>query len=188
MRAMGTMVEYFGAPSDAAAAALVELGVTMKTVESKALRKARLAGDPAARWLDSRLRIDLAEEGVYAFSGGVVADEALTALEALLTGVPQAQIQRGPRASADPRYPGSAHLASEDPDEGPWIVTVTDELRDALCDTSARLRTDAASRWRESESFYYGRGQDDVEAATEFVERLADLARIETRPAAPDSR
>jgi hypothetical protein len=119
--------------------------------------------------------VDLADEGVYALDVKVMPGTELVTLEALLTGRERDEVERNPRVARMPQREEGPPLASVDLDYGPWVVTVTDEVRDALCAADARQRAAVAYQWAESGDFY---GKGDGEDLAYTVDRLADLARI----------
>ncbi|WP_045303332.1 hypothetical protein [Saccharothrix sp. ST-888] len=88
----------------------------------------------------------------------------LGAVEAHLTGVPKEQVEAAPRF---------CELLSDPQHEGHWLVSLTDSLRDALAvATSGRLQ-EVASVWTLTEN----RAGQDAGLVTDFLRRLADLAR-----------
>ena len=96
--AVGILVTYFAAPSDAVAAGLVATGPTVKHAVSKALQKAYRANDRTATRLMYKANVDLADEGVYALDVKVMPATELVTLEALLTGgLRRTRGRRGPR-------------------------------------------------------------------------------------------
>jgi hypothetical protein len=171
---VGTLVTYFAAPSDEVAAGLVVTGPSVEHPVSKALQTAYQANDPTATRLMYKADVGLATEGVYALDVKVMPATELVTLEALLTGRERDEVERNPRVARMPQREEGPPLASVDLDYGPWVVTVTDELRDALCAADARQRAAVAYQWAESGDF----GGADGEDLAYTVDRLAELARI----------
>jgi hypothetical protein len=172
---VGILVTYFAAPTDEVASGLVATGLSVGRAVSPALQKAYRANDPVARRLVYKADVDLAEEGVYALEVRVFPATDLVTLEALLTGRDRDEVERNPRVARMPQFEEGPPLASVDLDDGPWVVTVTDELRDALCAADARRRAAVAYQWAESGDFDEHADGEDL-AYT--VDRLAELARI----------
>ncbi|MEU5879257.1 hypothetical protein [Spirillospora sp. NPDC047279] len=86
-------------------------------------------------------------------------------VEALLTGLSKDEV------SADPR---SLALISPEEPEGPWVVSLTDRLRDGLAEVPQEGLLPLAERWCETEP-------DDAvgiapESLADFLGRLAALA------------
>ncbi|MFI1225679.1 MULTISPECIES: hypothetical protein [unclassified Streptomyces] len=88
----------------------------------------------------------------------------LGAVEAHLTGVPEEQVE------ADPRF---CALLNDPESEGPWLVSLTDSLRDALAAATPERLLETATAWTRTED---GDGQDPGLLA-DFLERLGELAR-----------
>jgi hypothetical protein len=86
-------------------------------------------------------------------------------LEALLRDVDYETV------AADPRQ---CTLIGSAGDEGPWVVTLTDTLRDALADANPDHLARTAVPWSRTEEFY-GDGAADLLA--DFLNRIAGLAR-----------
>ncbi|WP_328719344.1 hypothetical protein OHT52_07440 [Streptomyces sp. NBC_00247] len=87
---------------------------------------------------------------------GVMPHEILGTVESRLTGVPEEQVE------ADPRFCELLNVDGDDQD-GPWLVSLTDTLRDALAEATPERLED-------------GVGQDS-ELMADFLQRLAELAR-----------
>lgn len=87
-------------------------------------------------------------------------------LEALLTGEQYDVIVSRPRAGQQ--------VAERSQEEGPWVVTLTDQLQAALAAAPRDQIVAVAVPWSETEEF---RGQGDPEILAEFLLGLADLAR-----------
>ena len=87
-------------------------------------------------------------------------------LEALLTGEHYDVIVSRPRAGQQ--------VAAKNSQEGPWVVTLTDELQAALAAAPRDQIAAVAAPWWETEEF---RGQGDPESLAEFLVELANLAR-----------
>jgi hypothetical protein len=85
--------------------------------------------------------------------------------EALLLGRPVEVVIGHPRAG---------HLVSESTEDCPWVVTLTDEFRDALAAATPDVLAEVALPWSRTEEF----GEDcDPEPLADFLGRLAELAR-----------
>ncbi|SEO29081.1 hypothetical protein [Actinacidiphila rubida] len=88
----------------------------------------------------------------------------LATVEAHLTGASEEQVK------ADPRFCGLLN----DPDpEGPWLVSLTDTLRDVLAAATPERLLETATAWTHTED---GGGEDPGLMAG-FLERLGQLAR-----------
>ncbi|MCX5399827.1 hypothetical protein [Streptomyces sp. NBC_00102] len=95
---------------------------------------------------------------------GVMPHGILGIVESCLTGRSEEQVE------ADPRF---CELVSEDNEDGPWLVSLTDTLRDALAEATPDRLLEAATAWTRTED-----GADqDPELMADFLERLAGLAR-----------
>lgn len=88
----------------------------------------------------------------------------LRTVEAHLTGVSEEQVE------ADPRF---CELLNDPEYDGPWLVSLTDTLRDALAAAAAERLLETATAWTHTED---GGGQAPGPLA-DFLGRLADLAR-----------
>lgn len=88
----------------------------------------------------------------------------LLTVEAHLTGVCEEQVE------ADPRF---CELLNDPDGDGPWLVSLTDTLRDALIAADADRLLETATAWTHTED---GGGQAPGLLA-DFLGRLADLAR-----------
>ncbi|MFE2298869.1 hypothetical protein ACFXAW_11775 [Streptomyces sp. NPDC059445] len=95
----------------------------------------------------------------------------LGTVEAHLTGLSEERVE------ADPRF---CELLNDPADEGPWLVSLTDSLRDALAEATPEHLLAAAAAWTRTED---GRGVDP-ELMADFLGRLGELAR----DAAPERR
>lgn len=97
--------------------------------------------------------------------GGIEPAVQLGRLEALLRDIGYEAV------AADPRQ---CTLLGSTGDEGPWVVTLTDTLRDALADADADHLARTAVPWSRTEEFY---GDGDADLLGDFLNRFADLAR-----------
>ncbi|MFD5633256.1 hypothetical protein ACFWJM_03765 [Streptomyces sp. NPDC127077] len=88
----------------------------------------------------------------------------LGTVEAHLTGVAAEQVE------ADPRF---CALLNDAEEEGPWLVSLTDSLRDALAAAAPEHLLGAATAWTRTED---GGGADPALMA-DFLQRLGELAR-----------
>jgi hypothetical protein len=86
-------------------------------------------------------------------------------LEALLTGEQYDVVASRPRAGQQ---------VARRSQEGPWVVTLTDELQAALAAAPRDQIVAVAVQWLQTEEF---RGQGDPETLAQFLLELADLAR-----------
>ncbi|MER5602803.1 hypothetical protein [Streptomyces sp. NPDC002265] len=88
----------------------------------------------------------------------------LGTIEAHLTGVSEEQVE------ADPRFCALLNDAEHD---GPWLVSLTDTLRDALAAATPERLLKAATAWTRTEDG----GGEDPGLMADFLERLGQLAR-----------
>lgn len=88
----------------------------------------------------------------------------LPTVEAHLTGVSEEQVE------ADSRF---CELLNDPGHDGPWLVSLTDTLRDALAAATPERLLETATTWTRTED---GGGQDPGLLA-DFLGRLAELAR-----------
>jgi hypothetical protein len=154
---MGVLFDYFSAASDEVAASTIDL-----------------VGGPGAP-LAGSLQPGMANVHQTGASGGAPFDTVdakgidpavqLWTLEALLTSRDYDQIAAGPRA-------GKA-LVIRDEGEG-VVVTLTDELQDALAAADDAQLASVAVPWSQTEEFW---GQDDPQMLAELLHELAELAR-----------
>lgn len=72
---------------------------------------------------------------------------------------------------AQPRFGQLVNAVSE---EGPWVSTLTDQLRDALADAAPERLAQVAGSWSRTEEF---NGHAAPAVLAGFLDRLADLAR-----------
>ena len=162
---MGVMYKYFAAPSDAVAAGMVPAGPG-RVPPSPALREAIQARDREAIRLATRPKVRVSDSGALVLeTKGIGPDVQMGTLEALLTGGQYDVIVGRPRAG---------HEVAERGQEGPWVVTLTDELQAALAAAPRERIVAVAAPWSETEEF---RGQGEPEILAEFLLELADLAR-----------
>jgi hypothetical protein len=170
---MAVMYDYFAALSDAAAAEMVMLqgGPSGSMPASPALREAIRAGDREAIRLAMRPTVRMSDSGVLVLeTKGIDPLVQMGTLEALLTGEQYDVVISRPRAGQQ--------VAAEHSREGPWVVTLTDELQDALAAATWDQIAAVAAPWSQAEEF---RGQGDPETLAEFLLELADLARQANR-------
>ncbi|WP_351235031.1 hypothetical protein [Streptomyces sp. NPDC002133] len=73
--------------------------------------------------------------------------------------------------AAQPRFNS---LLSDPEADGTWVVTLTDQLRDALAEASAERLAEVAVPWSLTEEFD---GSADPGMPADFLERLAAVAR-----------
>ncbi|MEV7389703.1 MULTISPECIES: hypothetical protein [unclassified Streptomyces] len=88
----------------------------------------------------------------------------LGTVEAHLTGVSEEQVE------ADPRF---CELLNEPEHDGPWLVSLTDTLRDALAAATPERLLETAIAWTHSEDG----GGEDPGLMADFLARLGQLAR-----------
>jgi hypothetical protein len=91
----------------------------------------------------------------------------LATLEALLRGVDYEVVSTTPR---------HCDLLAESSEDGPWVVTLTDTLRDALAGASEATLSEVAVPWSKADEFRDG-PPDLVALLADFLGRLAALAR-----------
>jgi hypothetical protein len=165
---MGVMYDYFAAPSDAAAAEMVMVqgGLGGPAPVSPALQEAIRARDRDAIRRLMRPKVRTPDSGILVLEAkGFDPVVQLGTLEALLTGEQYDTIAGRPRAG---------HKVAERGQEGPWVVTLTDELQSALAAAPREQIVTVAARCLETEEF---RDRGDPEILAEFLLELADLAR-----------
>jgi hypothetical protein len=163
---MGVRHEYFAAHSDAAAAELVQHGPGGPVPVSPALQEAIRARDREAIRLLMRPKVRLSDSGVLVLATkGIDPVIQMRTLEALLTGEQHDVIAGRTRAG---------HVVAAGGQQGPWVVTLTDELLAALAAAPRDQVAGAAASWSEDEEFS---GQADPETLAHFLLELADLAR-----------
>jgi hypothetical protein len=166
---MGVLYDYFAARSDAAAAEMVTLQGDPGGPRpvSPGLREAIRAGDREAIRLATRPKVRMSDSGVLVLgTKGIDPLVQMGTLEALLTGEQYDLIVSRPRAGQQ--------VAAEHSREGPWVVTLTEELQAALATATREQIVAVAALWWETEEFY---GQGDPEILADFLLELADLAR-----------
>ncbi|MEW2469841.1 hypothetical protein AB0919_33315 [Streptomyces sp. NPDC046994] len=88
----------------------------------------------------------------------------LGTVEAHLTGVSEEQVE------ADPRF---CELLNDPEQDGPWLVSLTDTLRDALAAATSERLLETATAWTHTEDG----GGEDPRLMADFLERLGELAR-----------
>ncbi|MEO3773682.1 hypothetical protein [Micromonospora sp. B9E7] len=165
---MGNLYEYFAAGSDEDAAATIDVEGGPGGVEpvSPELRAAIRAGDRAAMDRLRRPRVRFSEHGLPVLAvKGVDPMVQMGTLEDLLTGVGIDAIYARPRWAMD--------VAVRDQGER-LVLSLTDELQQALVEcTSGRLSAVAVS-WSQTEEFW---GQGDPDLIAGFLGELSLLAR-----------
>jgi hypothetical protein len=172
MSGMGVMYDYFAAPSDTAAAetVMLEAGPGGPTPASPALQEAIRARDREAIRLAMRPKVRMSDSGVLVLdTKGIDPAVQMGTLEALLTGEQYDVVASRPRAG---------RLIAGDGQEGPWVVTLSDELQAAMAVASREQIVAVAGPWRETEEFH---GQGDPETLALFLLEFADLARQANR-------
>ncbi|MFD7746275.1 hypothetical protein ACFV2V_11985 [Streptomyces sp. NPDC059698] len=70
-------------------------------------------------------------------------------------------------------HPRFAHLVTSPEAESTWIVTLPDEVRDALADAPRELLAEISVPWSRAEEFY---GAADARHLADFLDELAALA------------
>lgn len=164
------MYEYFAAPSDAAAAGMLQAGPGGPVPASPALQEALRAGDHEALRLAMRPKVRLSDSGVLVLAAkGIDPLIQMRTLEALLTSERYEVIAERPRAG---------HVVAERGQGAALVVTLTDELATALIAAPQDQITAAAAPWSQDEEFY---GQADPGALADFLVELANLARQASR-------
>ncbi|WP_034263830.1 hypothetical protein [Actinospica robiniae] len=165
---MGVMYDYFAAPSDAAAAATIDLAggpggpLSQLPMPFRDL-VAKYGFEGARRFLKSTVRVS--DAGIPAlFTKGFDPVADLGAVYALLTGA-------GPEVLDKL---GDVVVAERDGGER-LVLSISAEVSDSLaCSTPGDLQS-AAAEWVEAESPYR---QVDVEGISGLLEQLAELARM----------
>jgi hypothetical protein len=164
---VGLLHDYFTAGSDEQAAAAIDLagGPGGALPPSPELQAAFRAGDRAAVRRLTQPRVRVSEHGLTVLSvKGIDPVEHLAALEQILTG-------DGPEVvSARPRR-GRA-VAVRDGGER-LILTLTDELHQALTRRAPQRVAAAAAEWAGTDAFA---GHGDTEALTHVLHELSRLA------------
>jgi hypothetical protein len=159
------MYEYFAAPSDAAAAEVVQAGPGGPVQASPALREALRTRDREAIRLAMRPKVRMSASGVLVLAvKGIDPVVQMGTLEALLTGEQYDVVAGRPRAG---------HRVAEH-GESRWVVTLTDELQTVLAAAPPDQIADVAIPWSQTEEFD---DQGDPEILAEYVLELAELAR-----------
>ncbi|RVW09256.1 hypothetical protein EGT67_12950 [Prescottella agglutinans] len=144
---MSAITDYFTAPSDEVATAALD---------------GLLDLDPETDAEVSGPRVQAAASGTPVLQAkGMEPTVALGRLEAVLTGRTYDEVASGPRR-------GSLVAAGEDGDA--LIVTVADELRDALAGADAATVAAAARTW------VFDEGYEPSEESAPFLTALAELA------------
>ena len=164
---MGVMYKYFAAESDERAAATVDRlgGPGGDMPVSPEWQEAVRARDPEALRRLMRPRVRLSENGLYVLSVKGVDPLQMATLEELLTGVDGEVVEARPRSGMEVAWRDDGEL---------MVLTLTDELRDALAEaTPTRLDT-VAVPWSRMEEDW---DQDDLEGVTQFLHELSQLAR-----------
>ncbi|MFH9606664.1 hypothetical protein [Streptomyces sp. NPDC017448] len=92
---------------------------------------------------------------------------------AVLLGKAVALLMREP-VEAVIRHPRFAHLVTSPEAESTWIVTLPDEVRDALAEAPRELLAEISVPWSRAEEFY---GAADARHLADFLDELAALAR-----------
>ena len=170
---MGVMYEYFAAPSDDAASAMLDDSPSGPGPEppSPELAEAKRTGDPEAvreaAWRQlSRLKVRESASGTLVLRcKGIDHLVPLIKLEELLTGTPYDEIADWPRFGEP--------VAIDDFDTvGVWPVR--DELQTALTNATDDQLIAVVAPWSRIEEFW---GDFDPDILTEFVRELAVLAR-----------
>jgi hypothetical protein len=166
MSGMGVKYEYFAAPSDAAAADMIQAGPGGLPPPSPALREALRARDREALRLAMRPKVRLSDSDVLVLATtGIDPVIQMSTLEALLTGDHYDVIARRPRAG---------HVVAERGQGQTLVVTLTDELQAALAAAPGDQIVAAATPWSHDEEWD---GVADPETLANFLLELADLAR-----------
>jgi hypothetical protein len=154
---MGVLFDYFSAASDEAAASTIDLvggpGAPLAEPSRTGMANAHLTGASGGAPFDT---VD---------AKGIDPTVQLWKLEALLTSRDYDQIAVGPRA-------GKA-LVIRDEGEGA-VVTLTDELQDALATADGAQLASVAVPWSQTEEFW---GQGDPQILAALLHELAELAR-----------
>lgn len=151
------MYQYFSASTDAEAASAISLpGGPGRPPPSAPSRRGRKLGRRATATLPD---FDAALTGGF---GPVV---QMGTLEAELTGRDYDTITAAPR---------SGHMVASADGGQPFVIALTDELKDALALADDNQLRSAAGPWSQTEEFF---GHGDPDILTGALHELAELAR-----------
>src|SRR5262245_9333913 len=173
---MGVMYDYFAAPSDDAAAAMLDHGPCGPGPQPPppALAEARRTGDPEAlreayRQLHRPKVRESASGTLVLECKGIDPLVDLGELEALLTGTPYDEI------AGRPQY--GEPLAIDEHWDSPLVVRVNDELQTALINATEDQLKAVVVPWSQPWFQLPFPGPIDLDVLAEFVRELAVLSR-----------
>jgi hypothetical protein len=170
---VGVLYDYFAADSDVAAAAMVDetggpAGPGGSGPLPEGLAEAVRSGDREALRLLMRPKVVTSPTGTLVLqSKGIDPVVQLGTLESLLTGTPYQTVVGNPRSGA--------LLASLD--DVRLVLTLTDELQQALATSTADQLRAVAAAWSATDEFH---GTADPQELAAFLDALADLAHRAT--------
>ncbi|WP_334613759.1 hypothetical protein [Micromonospora sp. CPCC 205556] len=164
---VGVLYDYFATASDDHAAATIDLKGGPGGAEplSPELQAAIRAGDHEAMHRLMRPRVRFSEHGLHVLSvKGIDPVVQMGTLEELLTGVSTDVIFARPRSGLD--------VAVRDEGER-LVLSLTDELQQALVEQAPGRLDAVAVPWSQTEEFW---GHGDPEVLAEFLRELSQLA------------
>jgi hypothetical protein len=154
---MGVLFQYCSASADAAAASAITLpGGPGRPSQSDTSRRG---------WKLGQRTTAVLPEFDTALTGGLDPVVQMGTLEAQLTGRDYDAITAGPR---------SGHMVASADGGQPFVIALTDELKDALASADDDQLRSAAGPWSQTEEFF---GQGDPDILTDALRELAELAR-----------
>ena len=153
---MGVLFDYFSAATDTEAATAIRLpGGPGQPPPSEPSRRG---------WMPGR-RVAALPEFDTALLYDIDPVVQMGTLEAQLTGRDYDAITTGPR---------SGHMVASADGGQPFVIAITDELKDALASATDDQLRSAARPWSQTEEFF-GQGDPDILAGA--LRELAELAR-----------
>jgi len=154
---MGVLYQYFSASTDAEAARAISMpGGPGRPPQSEVSRRG---------WKLGRRTTPTLPEFDTALTGGLDPVVQMGTLEAQLTGRDYDAITAGPR---------SGHMVASADGGQPFVIALTDELKDALASADPDQLRSAAGPWSQTEEFF---GQGDPDILPGALRELAELAR-----------
>jgi hypothetical protein len=164
---VGVLYDYFAAASDDRAAATIDLPGGPGGAEplSPELQTAIRTGDRETMLRLMRPRVRISEHGLHVLSVKSIDPVVqLGSLEELLTGASADVVIARPRSGMP--------VAVRDEGER-LVVSLTDELHQALTDVAPEQLTALAGPWSQTDEF---RGYGEPDALVDFLQELARLA------------
>jgi len=154
---MGVLYQYFSASTDAEAARAISMpGGPGRPPQSEVSRRG---------WKLGRRTTPTLPEFDTALTGGLDPVVQMGTLEAQLTGRDYDAITAGPR---------SGHMVASADGGQPFVIALTDELKDALASADPDQLRSAAGPWSQTEEFF---GKGDPNILPGALRELAELAR-----------